>query len=1105
MESSTLIKLLSDRRQLAGVGITFIEGSDQERFLSYDQLYHSALKVLSVLQRKGMQDGDELVIQIQDNRTFIIAFWACLLGGIVPVPLSVGQNDNHREKVYTIWPVLKNPHLITAEDNFTRLGAFARSNGFERTFSGIADKTVKEPEIWLSSSEGKVFDAKPDDIAFVQFSSGSTGNPRGVMLTHRNLLTNIGAIERAARYTKSDSTISWMPLTHDMGLIGFHLNPLFSKINQFLIPTANFIRRPALWLDKVNEHRVTILCSPNFGYKYLLKHIQPDTGKNWDLSCVRVLYNGAEPISGKLCREFLARMAVHGLPGNAMCPVYGLAEASLAVTVSGLDDEVMSINADRNKLNAGDRITSVWEEDKNAVAIVNVGRVVADCILRIADDDDKPVEKDVIGHIQIKGENVTAGYYNNKAETRKIITGDGWLRTGDLGFIKEGSLYITGRAKDIFFVNGQNFYPHDIEQLAQEVEGIELNKIVVAGLPADDLQTEEVIAFILHRGSLADLLPLMASLKEHINSKAGIELDRIIPVKDIPRTTSGKLQRYKLIEQLRKGDFADIGKKVQALTEAAGQIAPAPSAAAAGNEQILLQIWQRVLGTGNIGVTQRFFEIGGNSLKAAEVAMILSKEFQTELPMELLYEKQTIRELASEIGFPGKGGYSPIPEGPRNECHPLSWAQKRIYYFAELNKTSIAYNVPVALRIRGHVNVGRLENNINELIARHDVLRMSFPIAGEPVFRVNEDIKVRVDRIACDEDRIDEELRAQVRPFNLAIAPLFSVRLLELKGKEEYILFLDFHHIIADGMSVYQFIDELFGSYSGNRLPALSVDYKDYVYWEKDSEQSKEIGRQQAFWLGELQGDLQLLDMPADFSRGAILSTEGAKLAFQINGETVTRLKQVAAANTCTLHVLLFSLYAVLLSKLTGQREVIIGVPVAGRRHPDLQKMIGMFVNNLAVKSSIDGDETLVQLLARQKEKMLAAFANQEYPFEQLIQDLGPTPDSSRNPVFDSMFIYQNMGFPDISTANLGVSPYFFDPGISKFDISMEVFERGESISYYIEYPTKLFKRETILRFAEYFDNLIGHAAGNSREKLADWSLMNERTYFRCVTAFNAT
>jgi acyl-CoA synthetase (AMP-forming)/AMP-acid ligase II/acyl carrier protein len=983
MQFSNLIEVLKERSISFSTGITFIEGSHQEEFLSYQELYQAALRVLSVLQDNGIQPGDELVFQIEHNKTFVIVFWACIAGGIIPVPLTIGQNEEHKQKLFNVWAVLNKPRLIIAASNLLKLEAYARQKAAEGIFSEMAKTVIDETTILLANGTGTIAAVQEDDIAFIQFSSGSTGRPKGVMLTHRNLIANMDAISRAAAYSSLDSTISWMPLTHDMGLIGFHLNPMFSGMNQYLMPTSLFIRMPAIWMDKVSQHKITILSSPNFGYKYFSKHVRIGDHAHWNLAHVRIIYNGAEPISMKLCQEFLAMLASCQLKTTAMCPVYGLAEASLAVSISGLEDDVIPVYLDRNKINLFDKI-SVQQSGNNFVAFVNVGRPVPYCAVRITDDNNYPVDSEIIGYIQIKGVNVTAGYYNNEDETNRIRVEDGWLKTGDLGFMKDGCLYITGREKDIIFVNGQNYYPHDIERIAEEINGIELNKIAVAGFFNDHTQQEETIAFVFHRGNPETFIPLARELFSFLNQKAGLPIDRIIPVKDIPRTTSGKLQRFKLLERFRNGDFDEIIKKMELLIrETASAVLPGQEPQNEYEEKILA-IWQSVLQKNVLAMDDKFFEAGGNSLKAAEMLMLLTKEFQVSLPPETLYEKQTIRELANEIVSSTASAYHPLPVIPEKDHYPVSALQRRLYYFWEVNKQSVAYNIPVALRLTGILDHNRLEAGIQQLIRQHDTLRMSFHLETEPVFSVQEYRPFRLPFQECSAGELNKQLQQLVQPFDLTNGPLFQIQLLRT-AEQEYVLFVDFHHIISDGLSVYHFIGELMSLYAGLSLPAATKQYKEYVAWEKENLVSEKMKAQQEYWNLSLQGELPVLEMPLDLQRPAVFDTAGEKPVFTLDPAVAEQLRTLAKANHCTLHVLMFTLYNVLLAKYTSQEDIIVGIPVAGRQHPDLLSMQGMFVNNLPVRNIIKGDEPFTHLLATVKKKIAEAFQNQEYPFEQMV------------------------------------------------------------------------------------------------------------------------
>ena len=916
-------------------------------------------------------------------------------------------------------------------------------------------------------------------------------------------MVNMEAISKASGYSMSDSMISWMPLTHDMGLIGFHLNPLFVGMNQYLLPTNVFIRRPSLWLDKATEHKVSILCSPNFGYKYTLKHCITSGKYDWDLSNIRLLYNGAEPISEQLCDEFLASLLQYGLKSCAMCPVYGLAEASLAVSISNMNDEVVSVYLDRNKLNLGDEVV-MSDRKENSVPLVNVGKSIENCSIRIADNRDVAVQDRIIGHVQIKGDNVTSGYYNNRKETENAISKDGWLKTGDLGFLKDGALYIVGRVKDIVFINGQNYYPHDIEMVAEEIDGIELNKIAVVGFFNDQNQKDETIGFVLNRENIEDFIPTAISLKEHINFQLGFELDKIIPVKNIPKTTSGKLQRFKLLEKFKKGDFKEIEEKMSQLLKKAKSIAGAVVEPENNIERRLLIIWKKVLNNPEIGVTHNFFELGGNSLKAAEMEMLVLKEFEVELSLEMLFEKQTIKELATEIEILDKQKYKPIPTVQKDNNYALASSQERLYYTWELDKLSLAYNNPIAFRIEGKCNAGRLQDCLKQLIQRHDPLRMSFKLFLGPKFRIHDNVNFNLQVVECNLNEIGKRLKSFVRPFDLTVAPLFRARLLKVKNND-LILFLDFHHIISDGISIHNFVEGLSDLYKGKELEALPIQYKDFVYWEKDVLTSEKIRLQENYWLQHLNGEMPKLEMPLDFPRPLIFGTEGEKIEFDFDKETTGRLKSLARANSCTLNILMFTLYNLLLSKYTGQEKIIIGIPVAGRRHPDLQKLQGMFVNNLAIKSVLSGSESFIQLLERVKDNILHALKNQDYPFERLLQKIGKKRDVGRNPIFDTMFLYQNMRFLKTGADNFSYSRYFFDPGFSKFDISMEVFDYDDSIKYVIEYATKIFKKETILRLAKHFENLVQKVINNPNSKLSDLLVIDHYEYGNYIKNFNGT
>lgn len=327
---NTLTDLLADVRS-KDREIRFIDGENDESIVKFADLWDRALALLGSLQARGMQPGDELIIFSKSNESFVIAFWAAVLGGMVPVPVAVGISDEHRLKLFRILSQLERATLFTEADLKSRLLEFSTRRELDDITTTLKTKTTLIGDVDPAAS-GEVFESTPDDIAFIQYSSGSTSDPKGVVLSHRNLCTNIRAIVEACNWTKDDQSLSWMPLTHDMGLIGYHLSVLGVGMNHAVMDTNVFVRRPLLWMSKANELRATQLCSPNFGYKHFLKLFQRKGLPDLDLSCVKLILNGAEPISWELCEEFLGALAPHGLKRTAMFPVYGLAEATVGVS-----------------------------------------------------------------------------------------------------------------------------------------------------------------------------------------------------------------------------------------------------------------------------------------------------------------------------------------------------------------------------------------------------------------------------------------------------------------------------------------------------------------------------------------------------------------------------------------------------------------------------------------------------------------------------------------------------------------------------------------------------------------------------------------------------
>lgn len=617
-------------------GISFILGSDREEFLSYKALFNEALSSLKFLQDKGLMPRAELIFQIENLKDFIVTYWACILGGIIPVPLSVIHHEEGIEKLVRVWKTLNDPHLITSEKNADKLSK-------RLTESDVNLKIVLLEQLKDDTGAGELYAADSNDIAFIQFSSGSTGDPKGIKLTHGNLLANIDGIAIGTEVVSEDKLLSWMPLTHDMGLIGFHLVPLVCGIDLYLMPTELFIRNPTLWMRKVSEYNITITSSPNFGYQHFLNQLNESNFLNIDLSSLRMIFNGAEPISANICRDFLNKLSPFGLKESVMFTVYGLAEASLAVTFPKASAPFSSLKFDRRKLGPGEKVQEITTQDNYAIELVNCGSPITHCSVLIADEHHNALEDGHVGFINIKGANVTSGYYNNNEASNKVITADGWLNTGDLGFIFNGCLYVTGRMKELIFLAGQNVYPHDIERIAHDLDEIEAGKIVACGIPDEKSGLEKLVLFVLFKKKAEDFLPIAAKLKRHIAAKAGIEVTWVVPIKKIPKTTSGKIQRVVLADDFIAGAFAD-------------GLTSAQSFKTISISTVDLEVWLRSwlsnrmnVSLNDIDLDATFAEQGVTSLMAVEFARAIEEKTGEAVNTTVAWNFPNIRTLTQYL------------------------------------------------------------------------------------------------------------------------------------------------------------------------------------------------------------------------------------------------------------------------------------------------------------------------------------------------------------------------------------------------------------------------------------------------------------------------
>ena len=761
----TLTEVFNNIGQNNTKGITFIQNGHDE-YLSYMEIYQNSLKVLNELQKRGLRPDDKVIFQLKDPKEFILTFWACILGGFTPVPLEQKNIAEYQLKMFKIWKNFKHQYLITSKEISDKLEIFASNNDLEAQMEEIKSKTIIYSDIDFAHNEdGEIYNALPDKTAFIQFSSGTTGDPKGVVVTHHNLITNINAMTNGAKVDQNDSFLSWMPLSHDMGLIAYHLWPTKLGVNHYIIPTSIFLLRPMIWMGKASKYKATILSSPNFGYKHFLNFYNVKSNKDWDLSNVKLVLNGAEPISYDLCERFLDELEHYGLKRNAMYPCYGLAEATLAVSFPPPEEEAIPVTVDRSKLEIGKPVIYLSKNASNAITFLDVGFALKNSPIRIVDSNKNILPENHIGHLEINGENVTQGYYANKIATDKVLSKDGWLDTGDLGFIRNNRLIITGRAKDIIFAGGQNYYSHDIEIVAEKVEGIELGNIAATGAFNPILQEDELILFVRDRLKHLDKFAQLAiKLKEYINCHIGIKVNHVIPIKQIPKTTSGKVQRGKLRNNYLNGDYnelvSDISERIEnRLDNTAKEYKEETTGALLKKTQAeIIKLVSKVLCI-NINTIEADVDLdsyGLSSLNKMQLANYLKDRYGDYISPELVFDSKNIRVLSEKIVNGANNNTelsTSIDEKANIEKSEISYKQPNcIYSYFETKKVFITGATGV---LGGNLIKEFLESTDCELFCL---------VRGSNLIQAKERIRTFL-KVYDPEEKLKSEFEKRVHPY----------------------------------------------------------------------------------------------------------------------------------------------------------------------------------------------------------------------------------------------------------------------------------------------------------------------------------------------------
>ncbi|MED2795981.1 condensation domain-containing protein [Bacillus wiedmannii] len=544
---------------------------------------------------------------------------------------------------------------------------------------------------------------------------------------------------------------------------------------------------------------------------------------------------------------------------------------------------------------------------------------------------------------------------------------------------------------------------------------------------------------------------LLLDLPEYMIPSQFIQLDKI------PLNSNGKVDRMALPTPSWES------------TNKHGYVAPRSI-----TETKLVGIWQDVLSLDQqIGVHDNFFELGGHSLRATSVISNVHKQFNVEIPLKEIFSNQTIAELAIYIDQASESLYKSIEQVEEKEYYPLSSAQKRMYFINQFEENDISYNMPAVLELTGVVDRVQLERVFRLLIERHEAFRTMFKIVDDtPVQVIQQNVNFNINYQEIENEKIDEVVDAFIKPFNLSEAPLFRVGLFNV-DVDKHILVVDVHHIISDGMSIQLLIEEFSKLYSGEVLEEPKIHYKDYAVWQNNIFNSNKMKQQAMYWKEQFKGNVPILKLPTDYPRPRISSHKGNSVTFQVSQEVTEKLKLIGKHQNATLYMVLLAAYNTLLYKYTGQEEIVVGSPVVGRPHADLQHIVGMFVNTLALKNRPNGNKSFAEFLTEVRETTLDAFKHQDYPFEELIEELGISRDVSRNPLFDTMFVLHNIDEKKLYTNGLTISPYKYENCTSKFDLLLTATEIREQLEFELEYSCDLFTRESILAIVDQLKELL--------------------------------
>ena len=1078
---------------------------------SYAALDAGARAVAARLRERGAAAGDRALLLYPPGLDFITAFLGCLAAGVVAVPCYPPRPGRGQPRLKAILADAGARFALATSAIAGKLESLAAEDpeiaALERLATDHLPAALTEP-------------AKVDGstLAFLQYTSGSTSTPKGVMVTHGNLVFMERLLADVFQQDEASVVVGWLPVYHDMGLIGNVLQPLWLGATCVLMSPVAFLRRPRRWLEAVSRYRATTSGGPSFAYELCAARIGEDDRRGLDLSSWRVAFNGAEPVRASALERFAAAFAPCGFRREAFQPCYGLAEATLLVSGLRRPGGPVLLDVAAAALEQG-RVEAPGEAAGRRRTLVGCGQVPAEQPVAVVDPATlRLCPPELVGELWVRGPGIAAGYWRRPEETDEafgaLVDGEGlWLRTGDLGFLRDGELFVTGRLKDLLILRGRNHYPQDLELTAESsAAGLALGANAAFAVEEDGEERLVVVQELAPRARLdaAGLASAAAAIRRAVAEEHEVQVWEVLLLAPgtVPKTSSGKIQRHATralylegaLEPLASSRLAPepVGEAIAALDRNALLEAPA------GDRQEILAAWLRAhaaaalrVAAGDLDSGRSLLDFGLDSLAAIELGQAIETALGVALAPGDLLEGAGVEDLARVIL--GRLEDSAAPHEwvfKQEDVGPLPHGQRGLWLLHRLDPQSTAYHLAGAMRIHGDVSAQGLRRAFQALVDRHPALRTTFhEEGGEPVQRIHHNAEVSFEKI--DTAGLEE---AAWRPFDLETGPLLRVSLFD-RGAEGRVLLVVVHHIIADFWSFGVMAREIADGPGGERGDMLSP--VDFARWQTEWLAGPEGERLWRAWRDRLAG-LPPLDLPVDRPRPPTPNERAGCRRIEIGPEVLADLKALARSRGATLYAVLLAAFQVLLHRSTGQTDFAVGSPAAGRSGglPGLADAVGYFVSPVALRADLAAEPTFLDLLDRTRRHTLEALDLQALPLPLLVEKLRA--EGREADLFRVLFVLHRapLGLEDLVSLALGeaggrlrlgwleLEPIPLPPRAAAFDVTLAVGERRGALGAALVYRQDLLDAPTAARWLEHFSTLLAGAAAHPEMSVADLPLL---------------